>query len=270
VFEVLDLKTEWDHDHGTVALTGHRHTVDFQQVSLRYDSQAVPALVDITLSVKSGEIVALVGSSGSGKTTLVSLLPRFYEPTSGLILIDDMPLTAYTLRSLRAHIGIVSQEVVLFDDTVRNNIGFGKTDAADSDIEAAAKLAYAHDFIQRLPQTYDTMIGERGVKLSGGERQRLAIARAILRDPPLLILDEATSALDTESERIVQLALSNLMKSRTTLVIAHRLSTIQNADRIVVLDRGAIVEVGSHEELLRKGGVYKRLHAMQFQDVTNV
>jgi subfamily B ATP-binding cassette protein MsbA len=200
---------------------------------------------------------------------LVSLLPRFYEPTEGQILVDGIPLQSYTLQSLRAHIGIVSQDVVLFDDTVTNNIAFGRAGATRDEVERAAGLAYAHEFIVRLPDKYDTMIGERGVKLSGGERQRLAIARAILRDPPLLILDEATSALDTESERIVQLALGNLMKNRTTLVIAHRLSTIQNADRIVVLDRGTIAETGSHDELLRQGGVYRRLHAMQFQDVTN-
>lgn len=270
VYEVLDLKTEQSQDHGTVPLTGISHTIEFQGVSLRYENHAVPALAGIDLSIRSGEVVALVGSSGSGKTTLVSLLPRFYEPTGGRILLDGTPLTSYTLRSLRAHIGIVSQEIVLFDDTIRSNIAFGRTGAGHADIEQAATLAYAHDFILRLPEGYDTVIGERGVKLSGGERQRLAIARAILRDPPLLILDEATSALDTESERIVQLALSNLMKNRTTLVIAHRLSTIQNADRIVVLDRGTIAEAGSHEDLLRQGGLYRRLHAMQFQDVTSV
>jgi subfamily B ATP-binding cassette protein MsbA len=269
VYDVMDLETEQSKDHGSVALTGIRQGVEFQGVSLRYESQTVPALAGIDLSIKSGEAVALVGSSGGGKTTLVSLLPRFYEPTTGQILLDGLPLASYTLQSLRTHIGIVSQEVVLFDDTISRNIAFGQTGASQSDIEQAAKAAYAHDFILRLPQGYETMIGERGVKLSGGERQRLAIARAILRDPPLLILDEATSALDTESERIVQLALTNLMKNRTTLVIAHRLSTIQNADRIVVLDRGTIVETGSHEELLRRGGMYQRLHAMQFQDVTS-
>jgi len=269
VYDVMDLETEQSKDHGIVALTGIRQGVEFQGVSLRYDSQTVPALTGIDLSIKSGEAVALVGSSGGGKTTLVSLLPRFYEPTTGRILLDSLPLASYTLQSLRTHIGIVSQEVVLFDDTISRNIAFGQTGASQSDIEQAAKAAYAHDFILRMPEGYETVIGERGVKLSGGERQRLAIARAILRDPPLLILDEATSALDTESERIVQLALTNLMKNRTTLVIAHRLSTIQNADRIVVLDRGTIAEVGSHEELLRRGGVYQRLHAMQFQDVTS-
>lgn len=270
VFDALDLKTEQSQDHGTAPLMGINHAIEFQGVSLRYENHTIPALTDIDLVIRPGEVIALVGSSGSGKTTLVSLLPRFYEPTAGRILVDGIPLGTYELGSLRAHIGIVSQEIFLFDDSVRNNIAFGRSGASPGDVEQAAKLAYAHDFILRLPEGYDTVIGERGVKLSGGERQRVAIARAILRDPPLLILDEATSALDTESERIVQLALANLMKNRTTLVIAHRLSTIQNADRIIVLDRGSIVEAGSHEELLRQGGIYHKLHAMQFQDVTSV
>jgi ATP-binding cassette, subfamily B, bacterial MsbA len=270
VFDVLDLETEQSQNRGTLPLAGINRAIEFQGVSVRYENQTAPALTDVDLTIKPGEVVALVGSSGSGKTTLVSLLPRFYEPTAGGIFIDGLPLTSYELKSLRAHIGIVSQEIVLFDDTVRNNIAFGRFGAGQTDVEQAARSAYAHDFILRLPKGYDTVIGERGLKLSGGERQRLAIARAILRDPPLLILDEATSALDTESERIVQLALANLMKNRTTLVIAHRFSTIQNADRIVVLDRGTIVEMGSHDELLRRGGVYRRLHAMQFQDVTSV
>jgi len=270
VYSVLDLPTEQSQDHGSIVMTGIHSAIEFQGVSLRYDSNTVPALAGIDLSIKAGEVVALVGSSGSGKTTLASLLPRFYEPTEGKIVLDGTPLASYQLHSLRAHIGIVSQDVVLFDDTVSHNIAFGRVGASSADIEQAAKSAYAHDFILRLPQGYDTMIGERGVKLSGGERQRLAIARAILRDPPLLILDEATSALDTNSERIVQLALANLMKNRTTLVIAHRLSTVQNADRIAVLDRGTIVEVGTHEELLQRDGMYRRLHAMQFQETASV
>jgi len=265
VFDVLDMKTEQAQTQGMVPLAGIHRAIEFQGVSLRYESQKIPALTKVDLAIRPGEVIALVGSSGSGKTTLVSLLPRFYEPTTGRILIDGVPLDSYELQSLRAHIGIVSQEIVLFDDTIRNNIAFGRTGASQAEVEQAAKLAYAHDFILRIPDGYDALIGERGLKLSGGERQRLAIARALLRDPPLLILDEATSALDTESERIVQLALANLMKNRTTLVIAHRLSTIQNADRIVVLDRGTVVEIGSHEDLLRQGGSYHRLHALQFQ-----
>jgi len=265
VFDVLDMKTEQAQTQGMVPLAGIHRAIEFQGVSLRYESQKIPALTKVDLTITPGEVIALVGSSGSGKTTLVSLLPRFYEPTTGRIMIDGVPLDSYELQSLRAHIGIVSQEIVLFDDTIRNNIAFGRTGASQAEVEQAAKLAYAHDFILRIPDGYDALIGERGLKLSGGERQRLAIARALLRDPPLLILDEATSALDTESERIVQLALTNLMKNRTTLVIAHRLSTIQNADRIVVLDGGTIVEVGSHEDLLRQGGSYHRLHTLQFQ-----
>lgn len=270
VYEVLDLKTEQDQDKGAMAFSGVRRAIEFQGVSLNYSGQTMMALSSIDLSICAGEVVALVGSSGSGKTTLVSLLPRFYEPTAGQILIDGVPLSSYTLLSLRGRIGMVSQETVLFDDTIANNIAFGREAAGEEEIEQAARLAYAHDFISRLPDGYQTIIGERGLKLSGGERQRLAIARAILRDPPLLILDEATSALDSESERIVQMALANLMKNRTTVVIAHRLSTVQNADRIVVLDRGRIAEIGSHEELLRRNGLYQRLHAMQFKDVTSV
>lgn len=266
VFDVLDLPTEQDANGGHTDLPSISRSLEFRQVAFRYDGQTDAALTGIDLTIRAGEVIAFVGSSGSGKTTLVSLLPRFYEPTGGQILIDGVDLRACTLRSVRGQIGIVSQDVVLFDDTVRNNIGYGRQGATPEDVMHAAQLAYAHDFILRMPEGYDTLIGERGLKLSGGERQRIAIARAILRDPPVLILDEATSALDTQSERIVQMALANLMKNRTTLVVAHRLSTIQNADRIVVLDRGTVVEVGSHEELLRKGGMYKRLHAMQFAD----
>ncbi|HJT22220.1 MAG TPA: lipid A export permease/ATP-binding protein MsbA [Nitrospira sp.] len=267
VFSVIDLKTEQEEDRGRLELPPITRSVAFQDVTFHYDGQSLPALTDVDLTIRAGEMVAIVGSSGSGKTTLVNLLPRFYEPTAGRILIDGVDIQSYTLASLRAQIGIVSQDIVLFDDTVRNNIAFGRRGAVDEQIVQAATQAYAHEFIDRLPKGYGTVVGEKGVKLSGGERQRLAIARAILRDPPLLILDEATSALDTESERIVQLALGNLMQNRTTVVIAHRLSTIQRADRIVVLSRGTIVEIGTHEELLRREGHYKRLHAMQFQDV---
>ncbi|GIW55097.1 MAG: lipid A export permease/ATP-binding protein MsbA [Nitrospiraceae bacterium] len=270
VFEVLDLDTEQDRDRGHVELSPITRALEFKGVTFRYERHGLDALSDIDLSIRAGETVAFVGSSGSGKTTLVSLVPRFYEPTEGRILIDGVDIRDCTLRSLRAQIGIVSQDVVLFDESVAVNIAYGRPEATREEIVQAAKLAYAHEFIERLPSGYDTLIGERGVKLSGGERQRLAIARAILRDPAILILDEATSALDTESERVVQMALSNLMKNRTTLVIAHRLSTIQNADRIVVLDRGRIVEIGSHETLLLQNGPYKRLHAMQFQDVAGL
>lgn len=265
VFDVLDLKIEDDRDRGKVELRTGNLSIEFQHVTFQYEGQDTPALAGVDLSIKAGEMVALVGKSGSGKTTLLSLIPRFYEPIGGRILIDGTDISTVTLASLRDCIGMVSQEIVLFDDTVNNNIAFGRMGASRADVEQAAKLAFAHDFIQRLPDGYDSLIGERGLKLSGGERQRLAIARAILRDPPILILDEATSALDTEAERVVQLALANLMKNRTTLVIAHRLSTIQNADRIVVMERGTIVEIGSHEELLRQGGSYHRLHALQFQ-----
>ncbi len=269
VFSVIDLETEQQTEGGRAVMPPIRQSVTYQDVTFLYEGQAVSALTDIDLVIQAGEMVAIVGSSGSGKTTLANLLPRFYDPTAGRVLIDGVDIQSFTLASLRAQIGIVSQDVVLFDDTVLNNIAFGRPHAKEAEIVHAAKLAYAHDFVERLPQGYRTMVGEKGVKLSGGERQRLAIARAILRDPPLLILDEATSALDTESERVVQLALSNLMEHRTTLVIAHRLSTIQRADRIVVLERGAIVEMGTHDELLLRGGHYKRLHAMQFHDVPN-
>ena len=269
VFGVIDLETEQGTDRGQVSMPPVTRSVVYQDVTFLYDGQTVPALSDVDLVIPAGQMVAVVGSSGSGKTTLANLLPRFYHPTAGAVLIDGVDIQSFTLASLRAQIGIVSQEVVLFDDTVFNNIAFGRQHAAEADVVHAAKLAYAHDFIERLPQGYSTMVGEKGIKLSGGERQRLAIARAILRDPPLLILDEATSALDTESERVVQLALTNLMAHRTTLVIAHRLSTVQRADRIVVLDRGTIVETGTHDELLLRGGHYKRLHALQFQDLPN-
>ena len=266
VFTVLDVPTEAARDTGTRGLDGVRSAIELHGVSFRYEGIEAWALTDMSLTVRPGEVLALVGSSGAGKTTLVNLIPRFHDPTAGAILIDGVDLREIRLSALRRQIGIVSQETLLFDDTVGHNIAYGKDEAAEEAITDAARAAFAHDFIMKLPNGYDTLIGENGVRLSGGERQRLAIARALLRNPPILILDEATSSLDTESERMVQMALANLMKGRTTFVIAHRLSTVQRADRIAVLAGGRLVEVGRHEELLAKVGVYHRLHQMQFQD----
>jgi subfamily B ATP-binding cassette protein MsbA len=224
-----------------------------------------PVLSGIRINVRAGERVAFVGSSGAGKTSLVNLLPRFYDVTEGRLLINGVDIRDYRAESLRSRIGLVTQETFLFNETVAGNISYGCSDATRSDIEEAARRAYAHDFIIAMNNGYDTIIGERGVRLSGGQRQRLAIARAILRNPPILILDEATSALDTESERMVQAALDSLMKGRTVLAIAHRLSTIAHCDRIIVLDQGRIVEQGSHAELLAGGVIYKRLYNMQFE-----
>jgi ATP-binding cassette, subfamily B, bacterial MsbA len=219
----------------------------------------------VSFSARAGEVVAIVGTSGAGKTTLMNLLPRFYDATDGAITIDGVDIREVTLQSLRDQIGLVTQETVLFNDTVGANIGYGLADVDEARVESAARAAFAHDFILDLPRRYDTVIGERGSRLSGGQRQRIAIARALLKDPPILILDEATSALDAESERLVQQALSNLMKGRTTLVIAHRLATVRNADRIVVLDGGEVKETGTHEELLRRPrSVYRRLYELQF------
>ena len=266
VFAVLDVATEAAQDTGTRELDAVRSTVELRHVSFRYEGIEAWALQDISVTVRTGEVLAIVGSSGAGKTTLVNLIPRFYDPTDGTILIDGTDLREIRLPAIRRQIGIVSQETLLFDDTVGRNIAYGRDEVTEDAITDAAKAAYAHEFIMRLPKGYDTLIGENGVKLSGGERQRLAIARALLRNPPILILDEATSSLDTESERMVQMALANLMKGRTTFVIAHRLSTVQRADRIAVLAGGRLVEIGRHEELLAKAGVYQRLYQMQFQD----
>jgi ATP-binding cassette, subfamily B, bacterial MsbA len=265
VFAVLDVPTEAAIDTGTRDFAGVQSAIELRHVSFLYEGMEAPALQDVSLTVRVGEVLALVGSSGSGKTTLVNLIPRFYDPTAGAILIDGVDLREIRLSALRRQIGIVSQETHLFDDTIRNNIAYGREDIPPEAILEAAGAAYAHEFILRLPAGYDTLIGENGIKLSGGERQRLAIARALLRNPPILILDEATSSLDTESERMVQMALANLMKGRTTFVIAHRLSTIQGADRIAVLDRARLVEVGCHDELLAFEGTYRRLYQMQFQ-----
>ena len=221
-------------------------------------------LHDINLEVKMGEVLAVVGSSGAGKSTLVHLIPRFFDVSGGRILIDDADVRDVTLESLRSQIGIVTQETVLFNDTVRNNIAYGQPHVSQKQVEEAARAARAYEFIRRLPEGYNTMIGERGVRLSGGERQRIAIARAILKNAPILILDEATSALDSESESLVQSALHNLMSGRTVFVIAHRLSTVRRADRIVVLENGTIADIGAHEELMQKLGTYRRLYELQF------
>jgi len=223
-------------------------------------------LRNISTTIRKGEVIAIVGPSGSGKTTLVDLVPRFYDPVSGHIAIDGVDLRNLEVKSLRENIGIVTQETILFNDSVRNNIAYGLDACPIERITAAAKAANAHDFIMSMPMKYDSVIGERGVKLSGGERQRLSLARAILKNPPILILDEATSALDTESEILVQEAIDRLMAGRTSIVIAHRLSTIQHATRIIVLDQGAIVETGTHSQLLSNGsGLYRKLHELQFR-----
>jgi ATP-binding cassette, subfamily B, bacterial MsbA len=236
-------------------------------VGFRYSDGEGAVLRRVCFSARAGEVVAIVGTSGAGKTTLMNLLPRFYDVTDGAILVDGNDIREATIKSLRDQIGLVTQETVLFNDTVRANIAYGLDSVDETRIESAARAAFAHDFVLDLPRRYDTMIGERGSRLSGGQRQRIAIARALLKDPPILILDEATSALDSESERLVQEALANLMKGRTTLVIAHRLATVRRADRIVVLDGGEVREVGTHEELLRKpGGIYSRLYELQFSE----
>ncbi len=266
VFAYLDRPEEVIDQPGGKILRGLNAAITFRDVSFSYDPQSQPVLQKINLTAQKGEVIALVGSSGAGKTTLVNLIPRLYEVTSGTIWIDDVDTREITLRSLRGQIAMVTQENILFHDTVLNNICYGMSNVPEERVIQAAQAALAHDFIRELPQGYDTLIGERGTRLSGGQRQRIAIARAILKDSPILILDEATSELDSESELFVQRALSNLMVGRTTFVIAHRLGTIRKADKILVLEDGAIRECGTHADLLALGGVYARLHDLQFTD----
>jgi ATP-binding cassette, subfamily B, bacterial MsbA len=264
IFEVLDRHTEVVERAGATTLAPFRRVIEFRDVGFAYDDmQAKPILRGVSFTVQAGQVIALVGRSGAGKTTLVNLIPRFYDITGGAILFDGVDIRDVTLASLRAQIGIVTQETVLFDDTVANNIAYGRPTATSEEIEAAARAAHAHEFIVGLPAGYASTIGERGQRLSGGQRQRLAIARALLKDSPILVLDEATSSLDTESEMLVQGALANLMKNRTSFVIAHRLSTIRRADAIVVMDRGRVVEIGRHDELLARASLYARLYELQ-------
>ena len=269
IFEVLDSPTEPSLDRGTITPAPFDRALQFDRVSFAYETE--PVLSDVSFVAAKGEIVALVGASGAGKSTLVDLIPRFYEPASGRILLDGVDTRQIALPALRSLIGIVSQDTVLFNDTVRKNLAYGSDGKyTNEQIEAAARAANAHAFISELPDGYDTILGERGTRLSGGQRQRLSIARALLVDPPILILDEATSALDTESERLVQEAIDRLLAGRTVFVIAHRLSTVAHADQILVLDRGRVVEHGTHTALLAKRGHYQRLHAMQFADREDV
>jgi len=265
IFATMDRPNESQRDRGFRVLPATCGVVRFENVSFRYDAAGPATLSDISFTAKPGDVVALVGSSGAGKSTLVNLIPRFFEPDAGEISIDGIPTRDVTLASLRSRIGIVSQEVILFDRTVHDNIAYGAPSASEAAVRAAAEAAYAHLFIEKMPQGYQTVLSKGGMNLSGGERQRLAIARALLSNPPILILDEATSALDTESEWIIRKAMINLVKNRTTFVIAHRLSTIQRATCILVIDRGQIVERGRHDELLRAGGYYRRIYQLQFR-----
>ena len=264
VFELIDTAPTIADRVDARVVDGFRDRVRFEDVRFHYNEET-PVLAGVSFELPRGGVVALVGSSGSGKTTTMDLLPRFHDPVGGRVTFDGVDLREVKLATLRAQLGIVTQETFLFHDTLRANIAYGLDDVSDAAVRAAAEAAHAHEFVSRLPAGYDTMVGERGVTLSGGERQRIAIARALLRNPPILLLDEATSSLDTESERLVQEALDRLMKDRTVLVIAHRLSTVQHADRIVVLDRGRVVATGTHAELLAADGLYRRLYELQFE-----
>lgn len=264
VFKILDEENTIQNIPHAKKLEAVNRSIRFEDVEFSYESSH-PVLQNINIEVKAGEVLAVVGSSGSGKTTLLNLLPRFYDPTKGRILVDGQDIKTLQIESLRGHISIVTQETILFNDTVAANIAYGRSEITQQMIEHAAKIANAHDFISGLPEKYETRVGDRGFRLSGGEKQRIAIARAILKNSPILILDEATSALDSESEKLVQEAIHNLMKDRTVLVIAHRLSTIRDANRIIVLKNGVIAEQGNHEDLLKNGAIYKKLYEMQFE-----
>ncbi len=263
VFELIDEKYDIVDKKEAIPLVKAKGRLRFENVTFHYDEEELPVLKNINLQINEGETVALVGMSGGGKSTLVSLIPRFYDVTSGKILLDDIDIRDYKVRTLRDNIGMVLQDNILFSDSVKANILMGRPDASDEEVIAAAKAAYAHEFIMNLPQGYDTQVGERGVKLSGGQKQRIAIARVFLKNPPILIFDEATSALDLESEQYIQEAMEKLAKDRTTIIIAHRLSTITHADRIVVIEDGEITEIGNHEQLMKKGGSYRRLFEVQ-------
>ncbi|NQT30221.1 MAG: ABC transporter ATP-binding protein [Candidatus Saganbacteria bacterium] len=264
IFEIEDIAPTISDQKDAIGLPRIAGKVTYQNVSFAYEQENV--LKDINLSVAPGEIIALVGRTGSGKSTMMSLLLRFYDPTCGKILVDDNDIKKVKIESLRQQIAVVPQEIALFSGTIKDNIAYGKANAKDAEIFSAAKLANAHDFISKLPNQYETQVGERGAKLSGGERQRIAIARAILRDPRILILDEATSSLDAETESLIRQALERLMQSRTTFIIAHRLYTVEHANRIVVIDKGKIAETGTHQDLLAKDGIYKRLYEIQFKN----
>jgi subfamily B ATP-binding cassette protein MsbA len=266
VWEVLDEKAEIPEKPNAVQLSPLQREIEIRDVHFGYENEERSVLRGVSLSVRAGKMIALVGESGGGKSTLTKLLPRFHDPSSGAVLWDGTDLRDASIASLRKQMALVTQETVLFNDTVRYNIGYGRPNASDAELQSAARTALAHDFIMELPNGYDTIIGERGIFLSGGQRQRLAIARAVLMDAPVLVLDEATSALDAESEQLVQRAIANLIQDRTTIVIAHRLSTVRRADMIVVIERGQIIEQGTHAELLARGGQYQRLYEMQFAD----
>jgi len=265
IFDVLDEPVVIEDDEAARELSPFNDSVVFENITLQYPGTQRPVLENVSCTVTAGEVVALVGRSGAGKTSLVNLVPRFMDVSDGRVLIDHHDVRELTQVSLREQISLVTQEVILFNDTVLNNIAYGHDEIDRQKVEEVARAANAHDFIMKLPQGYDTLVGERGVILSGGQRQRLSLARALLKDAPILILDEATSSLDTESERLVQQAIDRLMEGRTVIVIAHRLSTIRHADRIVVLDGGHVAQMGRHEELLKEGGLYAELYHMQFE-----